>query len=122
MTLAGWHAGVVPGEEMSDPYLAAIRRGFWLAGDLGCGRGPVHFLVGIAEGHGAAAAALDPGHGHSLRAVVTAATRVLPCTSWMRTGKLVSWCSVSAQAIGGALRAMLDHRPAEEHALALQAT
>jgi Clp amino terminal domain, pathogenicity island component len=76
MTPAGWHAGVVPGEEMSGPYLAAIRRGFWFAGDLGCGCGPVHFLVGIAEGHGAAAAALDPGQGPSLRAVVTAAGNI----------------------------------------------
>src|SRR6266566_2538780 len=71
-----WHAGVVPGEEMSGPYLAVIRRGFQFAGDLGCGCGPVHFLVGIAEGHGAAAAALDPGQGPSLRAVVTAAGNI----------------------------------------------
>src|SRR5258708_32172411 len=73
MTPAGWRAGLVPGEELSGPYLAAIRRGFQFAGDLGCGCGPVHFLVGIAEGHGAAAAALDPGQGPSLRAVVPAA-------------------------------------------------
>src|SRR5258708_21938548 len=76
MTPAGWRAGLVPGEELSGPYLAAIGRGFWFAGDLGCGCGPVHFLVGIAEGHGAAAAALDPGKGPSLRAVVTAAGNV----------------------------------------------
>jgi hypothetical protein len=44
---------VVAGEEISGPYLAAIRRGFSFTGDLGCGCGPVHFLVGIAEGHGA---------------------------------------------------------------------
>src|SRR5258708_1603576 len=73
---AGWRAGLVPGEELSGPCLAAIRRGFQFAGDLGCGCGPVHFLVGIAEGHGAAAAALDPGQGPSLRAVVTAAGNI----------------------------------------------
>jgi hypothetical protein len=61
---------------MSGPYLAAIRRGFQFACDLGCGCRPVHLLVGIAEGHGAAAAALDPGQGPSLRAVVTAAGNI----------------------------------------------
>lgn len=61
---------------MSSSYLDAVRRGFRFAGDLGCGCGPVHFLVGIAEGRGAAAAALDPGTGPSLRAVVTAAGNI----------------------------------------------
>jgi len=64
---------VVPYEELSDPYQEAIWRGFQLARELGCSCGPVHVLVGISEGHGPAAAALDPGQGHSLRAVVTAA-------------------------------------------------
>lgn len=62
----------MPCEELSGPYLEAIRRGFQFARELGCGCGPVHFLVGMSEGHGPAAAALDPGHGRSLRAVVPA--------------------------------------------------
>jgi hypothetical protein len=55
--------------------LEAIRCGFQFAHELG-GRhrcGPVHVLVGISEGHGAAAAALDPGDGRSLREVAAAA-------------------------------------------------
>ena len=59
-------------EEMSAPYLEAIRRGFHRAHDLGQACGPVHLLVGVAEGDGPAAAALDPGQGRSLLAVVTA--------------------------------------------------
>jgi hypothetical protein len=58
--------------EMSTPYLEAIRRGFSLAHELDQRCGPVHLLAGIAEGEGPAAAALDPGHGTPLRAVITA--------------------------------------------------
>ena len=46
--------------ELSGPDLEAIRRGFPLAHELGCRYGPVHFLVGISEGHGPAAATLNP--------------------------------------------------------------
>jgi hypothetical protein len=63
-------------DEMSPPYLDAIRRGFLLARQLDQPCGPVHLLVGVAEGDGPAAAALDPGHGRSLRAAVTAVTAV----------------------------------------------
>jgi Clp amino terminal domain, pathogenicity island component len=56
--------------EPSGPYLEAIRRGFQLARELDRGCGPVHFLAGIAEGSGAAAAALDTGQGPSVREVV----------------------------------------------------
>ena len=59
-------------DEMSGPYLEAIRRGFLLARELDQRCGPAHLLVGVAEGDGPAAAALDPGQGRSLRAVVTA--------------------------------------------------
>ena len=59
---------------MSEPYLEAIRRGFQLAHEFGHRCGPVHLLVGVAEGDGPAAAALDPGQGRSLRAAVTADT------------------------------------------------
>lgn len=57
---------------MTARYLEAIRRGFLLARELDQPCGPVHLLVGVAEGDGAAAAALDPGPGRSLRAIVTA--------------------------------------------------
>jgi hypothetical protein len=59
-------------DEMSGPYLEAIRRGFLLAHELGQRCGPAHLLVGVAEGDGPAAAALDPGQGRSLRDVLTA--------------------------------------------------
>jgi Clp amino terminal domain, pathogenicity island component len=59
-------------DEMSGPYLEAIRRGFLLAHELGQRCGPAHLLVGVAEGDGPAAAALDPGEGRSLRGVVAA--------------------------------------------------
>jgi hypothetical protein len=62
----------MPRDEMSTPYLDAIRRGFLLARELDQPCGPAHLLVGVAEGDGPAAAALDPGQGRSLRAVVAA--------------------------------------------------
>ena len=62
----------MPRDEMSGPYLGAIRRGFTLAHELDRRCGPAHLLVGVAEGDGPAAAALDPGQGRSLRAVVAA--------------------------------------------------
>ena len=71
------HAGVVPFEELTGPYLEAIQRGFQFARELGCRCGPVHLLVGISEGDGPGAAALDPGQGRSLRAVVAAAGGIL---------------------------------------------
>ncbi len=66
-------------QEPSGPYLAAIKRAFDLARQTGSGaRGcrPVHFLVGIAEGEGPAAAALRPADGRSLRAIVADQGRV----------------------------------------------
>jgi Clp amino terminal domain, pathogenicity island component len=57
--------------EMSTPYLEAIQRGFGFAHEIGQPCGPVHLLVGVAEGDGPAAGALDPGQGRSLRAAVT---------------------------------------------------
>jgi len=62
---------------MSGLYLEAIRRGFTFARELDQRCGPAHLLVGVAEGDGPAAAALDPGQGRSLRAAVTADSRVL---------------------------------------------
>lgn len=48
-------------EEFTGPYLEAIRRGFNFARERGQVCGPVHFLVGISEGDGPAAAALIAG-------------------------------------------------------------
>lgn len=48
-------------EELSEPYLEAIRRGFSFARELGRVCGPVHLLVGISQGDGPAAAALSAG-------------------------------------------------------------
>jgi hypothetical protein len=73
LAAVAWHAVVVTDGELSGPCLEAMRRGFHLARELDRCCGPVHFLVGIGEGHGPAAVALDPGQGRSLRAVVTAA-------------------------------------------------
>jgi hypothetical protein len=61
-------------DEMSGPYLEAMRRGFMLARELDQPCGPVHLLVGVAEGDGPAGAALDPGQGRSLRAAITVVT------------------------------------------------
>jgi hypothetical protein len=62
--------------ELSDAYLAAIRRAFDFARATGGGCRPVHFLVGIADGEGPAAAALSPPHDRSLRTVVADMGRV----------------------------------------------
>ena len=67
--MLGW----CPSEEPSGPYLEAIQRASQFAREMGRSCGPAEFLVGISEGHGPAAAALDPGQGRSLRAVAAAA-------------------------------------------------
>jgi hypothetical protein len=53
-------------------------RGVQFARELGRGCGPVELLVGISEGDGPAARALDPGAGRSLRAVVAAESALGP--------------------------------------------
>jgi hypothetical protein len=55
---------------LSDEYGGALLRGFRFANEVGVTCGPVHFLVGVAEGDGPAARALS-GSGRSLRDVVT---------------------------------------------------
>jgi hypothetical protein len=60
-------------EEPGGPYLEAIQHAFRFAHEYGRGCGPVEFLVGISEGDGPAAAALDPGSGRTLREVAVAA-------------------------------------------------
>jgi hypothetical protein len=60
---------VVPHEEPSGPYLEAIQRAFRYAREQRHGCGPADFLVGISQGQGPAAAALDPGGGRPFLAV-----------------------------------------------------
>jgi hypothetical protein len=85
-------------QEPGGPYLDAIRRGFQFARAYGRGCGPVDLLVGISEGDGPAAAALDPGAGRSLRAVVAA-------DSALRTG--AGYLHMQAQ---GAARSLAESR------------
>ena len=59
-------------QEPGGPYLEAIQRAFRFAREHGRGCGPAEFLVGISEGRGPAAAALDPGSGRTLREVAAA--------------------------------------------------
>jgi len=66
MTFGAW----MPRGCASEPYLAAIQRGFQFARELGCRCGTVHLLVGISEGHDQAAAALGRRHGPPLREAV----------------------------------------------------
>lgn len=60
---------MVPHEEPSGPYLEAIQRAFRYAREQRHGCGPADFLVGISQGQGPAAAALDPGGGRPFLAV-----------------------------------------------------
>jgi Clp amino terminal domain, pathogenicity island component len=66
----------VASQEPSGPYLEAIRGAFHFARQTRSGCRPVHFLVGIADGDGPAAAALRPADGRPLRAVVAGMGRV----------------------------------------------
>ena len=100
---------MVPGEELSGSYLVAISRGFQLARELGHGCRPAHFLVGIAEGGGPAAAALAAGAGRPLREVVTAAGDI-PADS-------AAYLHGQAQGAAVALADSLSQRPAAEHLL-----
>lgn len=100
---------MVPGEELSGSYLEAIQRGFQFARELGHGCRPVHFLVGIAEGRGPAAAALAAGAGRPLREVVTAAGDI-PTDS-------AAYLHGQAQRAAVSLAGSLSQRPAAEHLL-----
>ena len=99
----------MPHEELSGPYLDAVTRGFRLARAMGRGCGPVDFLVGISEGEGAAAAALRPGPGRSLRAVVAGAGGAL--------GDGEGFRHMQAQEAATSLAAALAQGPAPEHLL-----
>jgi Clp amino terminal domain, pathogenicity island component len=64
---------VVGDEQPGGPYLEAIRRAFLFAREHGRRCGPAEFLVGISEGRGPAATALDPGSERTLREVASSA-------------------------------------------------
>jgi hypothetical protein len=96
---------IVP-HEPSGPYLEAIRCGFQLARELDRGCGPVHFLAGIAEGSGPAAAALGTGPGPSVREVVGS----IP-------GDGAGYLHMQAQEAAVTLAESLGQRAAPEHLL-----
>lgn len=94
----------------SQAYLAAIRRAFRFAQETGSGCGPVHFLVGIAEGDGPAAAALAPADGRSLRAVVLSEGDI--------AGRApAAYLHMQAQGGARSLAAARGQQPAPEHLL-----
>jgi hypothetical protein len=99
-------------QEPTGPYLAAIRRAFDFARQTGSGaRGcrPVHFLVGIAEGEGPAAAALRPADGRSLRAIVT--------DMGVAGGSPAAYLHMQAQQGATSLAAARGESPGIEHLL-----
>ncbi len=100
-------------QEASGPYLAAIRRAFDFARQTGgAARGcrPVHFLVGIAEGDGPAAAALRPADGRTLRAIVADQVRVAD-------GSPAAYLHMQAQHGALSLAAARGEPPGLEHLL-----
>lgn len=98
----------MPDDDLSGPYHEAIRRGFAFAHEGGRRCGPVHFLVGISEGTGCAAAALDPGAGRSLREIVAAAGEL---------GDRAGYLHLQAQEAARSFAAASGHAPAAEHLL-----
>lgn len=95
--------------DFDDSYLEAIRRAFQVARELDSECGPVHFLVGISESPGPAAAALDPGDGRSLRAVVAAAGGRLSVGA--------GYLHMQAQGAAKLLADARGERPGAEHLL-----
>jgi hypothetical protein len=96
-------------DEPSAGYLEALRRGFAFARELGRGCGPVDVLVGICEGSGPAAAALDPGPGRSLRSVVAAGGPA--------SGGGAGYLHLQAQEAAGWLAETLGQQAGPEHLL-----
>jgi hypothetical protein len=96
-------------EPNSGPYLAAVHRGFLFARELGRRCGPLHLLVGVAEGEDPAAAALGPDRGRSLRAVVHDAGGGF--------GDGAGYLQMQAQEAATSLAASLGQPPATGHLL-----
>jgi hypothetical protein len=98
----------VSGGDLSGPYLRAMSAAFALAHELGRPCSPVDLLVGVAEGDGAAGAALAATGGASLRDVVARGQELVPGATYLQ---------VQAQ---GAARMLAEdrHEPlAAEHLL-----
>jgi Clp amino terminal domain, pathogenicity island component len=96
-------------EPYPEPYLATIHRGFMFARELGQRPGPLHLLVGIAEGDGPAAAALASGDGPPLRAVVSEAAAAF--------GDGAGYLQLQAQEAARDLAAQRGQVPAPGHLL-----
>jgi Clp amino terminal domain, pathogenicity island component len=94
--------------DFSDEYGGALVRGFQFANELGVTCGPVHFLVGIAEGDGPAARALS-GSGRSLRDVVTTERATMGQGSRHLNGQVQGAARLFAERLG--------MPPAAEHLL-----
>jgi hypothetical protein len=94
-------------QELSGPYLDAIRRGFDFARELGQVCGPVHLLVGISEGGEPAAAALRAGR--PLAEVVASASDAL--------GDGATYLHVQAQGAARLFAASLGQRVGTGHLL-----
>jgi Clp amino terminal domain, pathogenicity island component len=100
---------MVRDEQPGGPYLEAIRRAFQFARDHGRACDPADFLVGLAAGSGAAAAALRPGSGLSLADIAA----VSGGPSRERGGYL----HMQAQEAATSLAATRDQPVAPEHLL-----
>jgi Clp amino terminal domain, pathogenicity island component len=96
-------------KEPGGPYLEAIQRAFQFARAQGRACDPADFLVGLAAGPGAAAAALDPGTGLSLADIAA----VSGGPSHERGGYL----HMQAQEAATSLAAARDQPVAPEHLL-----
>ena len=96
-------------EQPGGPYLEAIQRAFQFARAQGRTCDPADFLVGLAAGPGAAAAALDPGSGLSLADIAA----VSGGPSRERGGYL----HMQAQEAATSLAAARDQPVAPEHLL-----
>lgn len=96
-------------EPNPEPYLAAIHRGFQFARELGRRCGPLHLLVGIAEGDDQAAAALARAGEPSLRTAVRGVGDTF--------GDGAGYLQLQAQEAAGSLAAELGSDPAPGHLL-----
>lgn len=95
-------------DDLTGPYHEAIRRGFNFARELGSGCRPVHFLVGISEGSGPAAQALQAARRRSLRAAVAA----MPAAT-----NSAGYLHMQAQEAARSLAAARGQQPSPEHLL-----
>ena len=100
---------MVRDEQPGGPYQAAIQRAFQFAHAQGRACDPADFLVGLAAGSGAAAAALHPGSGLSLADIAA----VSGGPSRERGGYL----HMQAQEAATSLAAVRDQPVAPEHLL-----